>query len=76
MQQDGLISRESNPADAPSTTFCLVPAARATIEKATPGHVANASGCGERTSRKWMPSPSTVSRYCGKMFSRSANPKS
>jgi hypothetical protein len=46
-----------------------------------PGHPCvstrgKASGSGERTCRKWMPSPSTVSRYCGKTFSRLANPKS
>jgi DNA-binding MarR family transcriptional regulator len=41
MQKDGLISRESNPADARSTMVCLLPAGRATIEKTAPGHVAD-----------------------------------
>jgi DNA-binding MarR family transcriptional regulator len=41
MQKDGLISREPNPADARSTMVCLLPAGRATIEKAAPGHVAD-----------------------------------
>jgi DNA-binding MarR family transcriptional regulator len=39
MQKDGLISREPNPADARSTMVCLLPAGRAAIEKAAPGHV-------------------------------------
>jgi DNA-binding MarR family transcriptional regulator len=39
MQKDGLISRESNPEDARSTMVCLLPAGRAAIEKAAPGHV-------------------------------------
>ena len=41
MQKDGLISREPNPADARSTLVCLLPAGRAIIEKAAPGHVAD-----------------------------------
>lgn len=41
MQKDGLISREPNPADARSTMVCLMPAGRAAIEKAAPGHVAD-----------------------------------
>ena len=41
MQQDGLISREPNPDDARSTLVCLLPAGRAAIEKAAPGHVAD-----------------------------------
>jgi DNA-binding MarR family transcriptional regulator len=41
MQEDGLISREPNPADARSTMVCLLPAGRAAIEKAAPGHVAD-----------------------------------
>jgi DNA-binding MarR family transcriptional regulator len=41
MQKEGLISREPNPADARSTMVCLLPAGRATIEKAAPGHVAD-----------------------------------
>ena len=41
MQQDGLISREPNPDDARSTMVCLLPAGRAAIEKAAPGHVAD-----------------------------------
>ncbi|MEE6135653.1 MarR family winged helix-turn-helix transcriptional regulator [Mycobacterium sp. 050128] len=39
MQVDGLISREPNPDDARSTMVCLLPAGRAAIEKAAPGHV-------------------------------------
>ena len=39
MQTDGLISREPNPDDARSTMVCLLPAGRAAIEKAAPGHV-------------------------------------
>src|SRR3984957_5089376 len=39
MQNDGLISREPNPDDARSTMVCLLPAGRAAIEKAAPGHV-------------------------------------
>src|SRR5947209_4768890 len=39
MQTDGLISREPNPGDARSTMVCLLPAGRAAIEKAAPGHV-------------------------------------
>jgi DNA-binding MarR family transcriptional regulator len=40
MQQDGLISRELNPDDARSTMVRLLPAGRAAIEKAAPGHAA------------------------------------
>jgi DNA-binding MarR family transcriptional regulator len=39
MEKDGLISREPNPHDARSTMVCLLPAGRAAIEKAAPGHV-------------------------------------
>ncbi|WP_319428835.1 MarR family winged helix-turn-helix transcriptional regulator [Mycobacterium sp. RTGN5] len=39
MQSDGLISREPNPGDARSTMVCLLPAGRAAIENAAPGHV-------------------------------------
>jgi DNA-binding MarR family transcriptional regulator len=39
MEKDGLISREPNPDDARSTMVCLLPAGRATIEQAAPGHV-------------------------------------
>ncbi|BBX02557.1 MarR family transcriptional regulator [Mycolicibacterium moriokaense] len=39
MQADGLISREPNPDDARSTMVRLLPAGRAAIEKAAPGHV-------------------------------------
>jgi hypothetical protein len=39
MEKDGLISREPNPHDARSTLVCLLPAGRAAIEKAAPGHV-------------------------------------
>ena len=41
MQKDGLISRELNPDDARSTMVCLLPAGRAAIENAAPGHVAD-----------------------------------
>ena len=41
MQKDGLIGREPNPHDARSTMVCLLPAGRAAIEKAAPGHVAD-----------------------------------
>ncbi|MEB3063640.1 MarR family winged helix-turn-helix transcriptional regulator [[Mycobacterium] zoologicum] len=41
MQKDGLISREPNPDDARSTMVRLMPAGRAAIEKAAPGHVAD-----------------------------------
>jgi DNA-binding MarR family transcriptional regulator len=41
MQKDGLLSREPNPDDARSTMVGLLPAGRATIEKAAPGHVAD-----------------------------------
>jgi hypothetical protein len=40
MQKDGLIGRELNPDDARSTMVCLLPAGRAAIEKAAPGHAA------------------------------------
>lgn len=39
MQKDGLICREPNPDDARSTMVCLLPAGRAAIERAAPGHV-------------------------------------
>lgn len=39
MHKDGLVSREPNPDDARSTMVCLLPAGRAAIEKAAPGHV-------------------------------------
>lgn len=39
MEKGGLISREPNPDDARSTIVCLLPAGRAAIEKAAPGHV-------------------------------------
>jgi DNA-binding MarR family transcriptional regulator len=39
MQKNGLVSREPNPDDARSTMVCLLPAGRAAIEKAAPGHV-------------------------------------
>ena len=39
MQTDGLVSREPNPGDARSTMVCLLPAGRAAIENAAPGHV-------------------------------------
>jgi DNA-binding MarR family transcriptional regulator len=41
MQKDGLIGREPNPNDARSTMVCLLPAGRAAIERAAPGHVAD-----------------------------------
>ena len=41
MEKDGLIGREPNPDDARSTMVCLLPAGRAAIEKAAPGHVAD-----------------------------------
>ncbi|MFZ1164129.1 MarR family winged helix-turn-helix transcriptional regulator [Mycobacterium sp.] len=41
MQHDGLISRELNPDDARSTMVRLLPAGRAAIETAAPGHVAD-----------------------------------
>jgi DNA-binding MarR family transcriptional regulator len=41
MQKDGLVDREPNPDDARSTLVCLLPAGRAAIEKAAPGHVAD-----------------------------------
>lgn len=40
MQQDGLIGRGLNPDDARSTMVRLLPAGRAAIEKAAPGHAA------------------------------------
>jgi DNA-binding MarR family transcriptional regulator len=40
-QVRGMQSRELNPADARSTMVCLLPAGRATIENAAPGHVAD-----------------------------------
>src|SRR3954447_21754836 len=39
MQKDGLIDREPNPDDARSTMVCLLPAGRAAIVAAAPGHV-------------------------------------
>jgi DNA-binding MarR family transcriptional regulator len=39
MEADGLIGRAPNPVDARSTMVCLLPAGRAAIEKAAPGHV-------------------------------------
>jgi DNA-binding MarR family transcriptional regulator len=39
IQKDGLINREPNPDDARSIMVCLLPAGRAAIEKAAPGHV-------------------------------------
>ena len=39
MQTDGLISRQPNPEDARSTMVCLLPAGRAAIVNAAPGHV-------------------------------------
>lgn len=39
MQADGLINREPNPDDARSTMVRLLPAGRAAVEKAAPGHV-------------------------------------
>ncbi len=39
MEKDGLITREPNPDDARSTMVRLLPAGRAAIEKAAPGHV-------------------------------------
>jgi DNA-binding MarR family transcriptional regulator len=39
MQKDRLVDREPNPDDARSTLVCLLPAGRAAIEKAAPGHV-------------------------------------
>lgn len=41
MQEAGLICREPNSDDARSTMVCLLPAGRAAIEKAAPGHVAD-----------------------------------
>src|ERR1700712_213215 len=39
MEKDDLIGREPNPDDARSTMVCLLPAGRATIERAAPWHV-------------------------------------
>src|SRR5690349_3563015 len=39
VEEDGLICREANAHDARSTMVCLLPAGRAAIEKAAPGHV-------------------------------------
>ena len=41
MQEQGLIARESNPADARSTMIRLLPAGRRAIEDAAPQHVHN-----------------------------------
>jgi DNA-binding MarR family transcriptional regulator len=41
MESDGLIRRELNPDDARSTMVRLLPAGRAAIETAAPGHVAD-----------------------------------
>jgi DNA-binding MarR family transcriptional regulator len=41
MQKQGLIARESNPADARSAMICLLPAGRRAIEEAAPQHVHN-----------------------------------
>jgi DNA-binding MarR family transcriptional regulator len=41
MQKDGLIGRAPNPDDARSTMVCLLPAGRAAIDNAAPGHVAD-----------------------------------
>jgi DNA-binding MarR family transcriptional regulator len=41
MQEQGLITRESNPADARSAMICLLPAGRRAIEDAAPQHVHN-----------------------------------
>jgi DNA-binding MarR family transcriptional regulator len=41
MQQQGLIAREPNPADARSVVMCLLPAGRRAIEDAAPRHVHN-----------------------------------
>jgi DNA-binding MarR family transcriptional regulator len=39
MQEQGLIVREPNPADARSVVICLLPAGRRAIEDAAPQHV-------------------------------------
>jgi DNA-binding MarR family transcriptional regulator len=41
MQQQGLVARESNPADGRSCLVCLLPAGRRAIENAAPRHVHN-----------------------------------
>jgi DNA-binding MarR family transcriptional regulator len=41
MQEQGLIVREPNPADARSVMICLLPAGRRAIEDAAPQHVHN-----------------------------------
>ena len=41
MQEQGLISREPNPADGRSAMICLLPAGRRAIEDAAPQHVHN-----------------------------------
>ena len=41
MQQQGLIAREPNPADARSAMICLLPAGRHAVENAAPQHVDN-----------------------------------
>ena len=41
MQEQGLIVREPNPADARSAMICLLPAGRRAIEDAAPRHVHN-----------------------------------
>jgi DNA-binding MarR family transcriptional regulator len=41
MQQQGLITREPNPADARSALICLLPAGRHAVEDAAPQHVHN-----------------------------------
>jgi DNA-binding MarR family transcriptional regulator len=41
MQQQGLIAREPNPADARSAMVCLLPAGRHAVEDAAPQHVDN-----------------------------------
>ena len=41
MQEQGLIVREPNPADARSAMICLLPAGRRAIEDAAPRHVRN-----------------------------------
>jgi len=39
LQEQGLVTREPNPADGRSSLICLLPAGRATIEQAAPQHV-------------------------------------
>ena len=39
MEEQGLIVREPNPADARSVMVCLLPAGRRAIEEAAPQHV-------------------------------------